>query len=299
MRTYNYRLLDVFTDRPFGGNPLAVFTDAREMSDATMQSVARELNLSETTFVLPPKDPSHHYWVRIFTPLVELPTAGHPTIGTAFALALEERIRREKAQQRVVFEEASGPVSVTMDAPMITMSQALPTFGPRFHQREAAAALLGLDALSLVPNLPLECVSCGVPYLIVPVLDLEAMQRIRLRLDIWDRTLRRSPHPHVLAFTLQCTDPSSAAHCRMFAPGLGVPEDPATGSASGPLASYLLRYGLLPDRASHTLIFEQGVEIGRPSFIHTMVQVISGQISKLRIGGQCVAVGQGRIQLVV
>jgi trans-2,3-dihydro-3-hydroxyanthranilate isomerase len=266
MKTFVYRLLDVFTNVPFGGNPLAVFTDARAISDAMMQSIARELNLSETTFVLPARDRSHHYWVRIFTPLAELPAGGLPTIGTAYALALEERLRQEATRQRVVFEEQTGPISVTMEAPMPA-------------------------------GMPVQSVSCGVPYLLVPVLDLETMQRIRFRLDIWERVLRRSAHPHVLAFTLQCRYEGSSAHCRMFAPGLGVHEDPATATAAGPLVSYFARWGILDPVPKMQFVCEQGIEIGRPSFIHVTIERNGEQIKSLRIGGQCVAVGSGQIQI--
>lgn len=297
MKSYWYRLLDVFTDVPFGGNPLAVFTDARGLSDSAMQSLARELNLSETTFVLPPRDRSNNYWVRIFTPLAELPSGGLPTIGTAFALALEERLRQDSLRQRVVFEEATGPISVTMEAPMLSMQQPLPEYGPTFVEREAVAAMLGLDVLSLTPGLPLQSVSCGLPYLIVPVVDLEAMRKIRFRMDIWERVLRRTDHPHVYVFTLECKYAGSSAHCRMFAPSLGVHEDPATASAVGPLAGYFAKWGMLEPAARMTLVCEQGVEIGRPSFLHVTLDRDGEQMTALRIGGQCVSIGSGQIQV--
>jgi trans-2,3-dihydro-3-hydroxyanthranilate isomerase len=297
MKTYAYRLLDVFTDVPFGGNPLAVFTEASGLSDSLMQNIARELNLSETTFVLPPRDRTNHYWVRIFTPLTELHSGGVPTIGTAFALALEERLRQDSLRQRVVFEEATGPVSVTMEAPMLSMQQPLPELGPIFQERDAVAAMLGLDTLSLAPGMAIQSVSCGVPFLLVPVADLEAMQRIRFRMDIWERVLRRTPHPHVYAFTLECKYSGSSAHCRMFAPGLGVQEDPATAAAAGPLGGYFAHWNLLPESPRISFICEQGIEIGRPSFIHVTMYRQGGQVSSLRIGGQCVAIGTGQIQV--
>lgn len=297
MKLYTYRLLDVFTDRPFGGKALAVFTDAGGLSDEQMQRFARELNLSETTFVLPALSATHQARVRIFTPLAELPTAGHPTIGTAFALQLEERIRREAEKQRVVFEEEDGPVSVTMESPMITMHQPLPEFAPPFHDVDAVAAILGLDSASLDRALPVQSVSCGIPYLMVPVADLSAMQRIRFRTDIWERVLRRSPHPHVLPFTMQTVDPNATVHARMFAPALGIPEDAATGSAAGPLGCYLVTHGVLRERPELWITSEQGIEMGRPSRIHIGIERSGGQVSKVRVGGQCVAVGEGRFAL--
>jgi trans-2,3-dihydro-3-hydroxyanthranilate isomerase len=257
------------------------------------------LNLSETTFVLPPRESAHHYWVRIFTPLAELPTGGLPSIGTAFALALEERLRRESAKQRVVFEEQTGPISVTMESPMLTMQQALPQFGPIFSEREAIAAMLGLDVSSLPTGMPVQSVSCGVPYLLVPVANLEAIERIRFRLDIWERVLAKTAAPHVLAFTIQCRYEGSSAHCRMFAPSLGVHEDPATATAAGPLVSYFAHWGLLGAERKVNFVCEQGIEIGRPSFIHVLLEREADRVTSLRVGGQCVAVGQGEIVLEI
>jgi len=299
MKSFRYRLLDVFTNVPFGGNPLAVFTDAHGLGDATMQSIARELNLSETSFVLPPRASAHHYVVRTFTPLTELSTGGLPTIGTAYALALEERLRRESAKQRVVFEEQTGPISVTMESPMLTMQQPLPTFGSVFAEREAVAAMLGLDTSSLPTGMPVQSVSCGVPYLLVPLVNLEAMERIRFRSDIWERVLARSANPHVLAFSLQCRYEGSSAHCRVFAPGLGVHEDPATATAAGPLVSYFAHWGLLGAEAKVAFVCEQGIEMGRPSFVHVLLERDADRVTSLRVGGQCVAVGQGEFQLDV
>jgi trans-2,3-dihydro-3-hydroxyanthranilate isomerase len=297
MKSFSYRLLDVFTNVPFGGNPLAVFTDARGLSDVMMQGIARELNLSETTFVLPPRDQTSHYWVRIFTPLAELPAGGQPTIGTAYAVALEERLRQESLRKRVVFEEQTGPISVTMEAPMLSTQQPTPEYGPVFPERGAVAAMLGLDTPALAPGLPVQSVSCGVPYLIVPIVNLEAMARIRFRMVIWERVLRRSQHPQVYAFTEECRYQGSRVHCRMFAPGLGVSEDPATATAVGPLASYLSRAGLLGDEPRVTLVCEQGIELGRPSFIHVTLERTGDTVTSVRVGGQCVAIGQGTIDL--
>ncbi len=299
MQAFTYRLLDVFTRTAFGGNPLAVFTDARGLSDTMMQSIARELNLSETTFVLPPRASPHHYWVRVFTPLAELPSGGLPTIGTAYALALEERLRREATRQRVVFEDQTGPVSVTMETPMFSMQQPLPSFGPIFGERDALAAMLGLDPSALPSGMPVQSVSCTVPYLLVPVANLAAMESIRFRQDIWERVLARSPHPHVLAFTLQCRSEGSSAHCRMFAPGLGLHEDPATATAAGPLVAYFARWGLLGPDPRVEFVCEQGIEIGRPSFIHVTIERNLDQIVSLRVGGQCIAIGQGEIHIDV
>src|SRR5215207_1337913 len=166
MRRLHYHLVDVFTDRAFGGNPLAVVTNGRGVREETMQSVAKEFNLSETTFVLPPDDPRHDWRVRIFTPSSELPMAGHPTVGTAFVLAREHLISRAGRETHIIFEEGVGPVPVRVEfedgePSFAEMSQPLPTFGPRLHDAGAVAAMLSLEAADIDDGLPLEVVSCG------------------------------------------------------------------------------------------------------------------------------------------
>jgi trans-2,3-dihydro-3-hydroxyanthranilate isomerase len=293
VKKLHYHLVDVFTDRLFGGNQLAVFTDGRGVSPELMQSIARELNLAETTFVLPAEKAGTDFRVRIFTPLAELPMAGHPTIGTAFVLAREKKV----TGSLVTFEEGVGPVPVTIGPGRIEMQQPLPSYGARF---EAApiAEMLSLDASAIKETgLPLEVVSCGVPFLFVPVRDLEAMRTIRLRLDVWDRLLRTSASPHVFAFTRDVEFPGSAVHSRMFAPANGIPEDPATGGASGPLGCYLVRHGVLEPAPRVEFVSEQGIEMGRPSFIHVAIEQEGGKISAVRVGGSCYFVGEGDLEV--
>src|SRR5215217_236727 len=165
MRRLHYHRVDVFTDRAFGGNPLAVFANGRGLAAQTMQAIAKEFNLSETTFVLPPDDPRHDWRVRIFTPGSELPMAGHPTIGTSFVLAREHLIPRAERETNVVFEEGVGPVPVRVEfengEPVFAeMRQPLPTFGPRLDDRKAVAAMLSLGESDVEPDLPVEVVSC-------------------------------------------------------------------------------------------------------------------------------------------
>jgi len=182
MSRYRYVLVDVFTDRPFGGNPLAVFPDARGIGSKTMQAIAKEFNLSETTFILPPTEQKADYRVRIFTPSAELPMAGHPTVGTAFVLTREQS--SAQTQRTTLFlEEGVGLIPVTLDwqgphAPRITMQQPLPTFGPRFEDPNTLASVLSLEPEDLRSDAPIEVVSCGVPFLLVPVKTLQAIQRI-------------------------------------------------------------------------------------------------------------------------
>jgi trans-2,3-dihydro-3-hydroxyanthranilate isomerase len=248
LNSARYVLVDVFTDQAFGGNPLAVFVDGAEVPEHLMQRIARELNLSETTYVLPPAEPQNLCRLRIFTPLEELPMAGHPTVGSAFALAVEGRF---STPQTIVFEEGVGAVPVevrgTSGVPTgAVMTQPLPEFGPRFADAPRIAEMLTLETADLSPGLPIETVSCGVPYLVVPLASLAAVRRARLRLDLWEKLLGGFASRHVYLFSRQTLAEDAAVHARMFAPAAGVPEDPATGSAAGPLGCYLVRHGLAP-----------------------------------------------------
>lgn len=293
-RPYHYRLVDVFTDQRFSGNPLAVFTDARGLDTERMQRIARELNHSETTFVFPPFDQSHDYSVRIFSPHAELPTGSYPSIGTAFALS-QERVVAALPRHRMVFDEASGPVSVSLVSPITTTKQELPRFGSVYPETHTAAAVLSLTLDDLIPGLPVQAVASSMPFLLIAVNGLDALRRIRLRTDIWERTIRRFEAPHIYAFTLESERPGSTATARMFAPALGISEAPATESAGGPLAAYLVRYRLVPARRELLFVFEQGAEIGRPSVVHVSAEQDNDELTQLRIGGQCVMVGEGTI----
>jgi trans-2,3-dihydro-3-hydroxyanthranilate isomerase len=295
-RPYRYRLVDVFTEQRFHGNPLAVFTDARGLDTQLMQRIARELNHAETTFVFPPLDRAHDFSVRIFSPHAELPTAAHPSIGTAFALAHERTLAAAAVpKDRLVFDESSGPVSVSMVSPITTIKQELPKFGTRYPEPHTAAAVLSLGMEDMLGGVPVQAVGSSLPYLLVPVAGLEALKRIRLRLDIWERTIRRFEAPHVFAFCLQSTNSLASATARMFAPALGISEAPASETACGPLAAYLIHYRLVPPRPEHLFVFDQGAEIGRPSRIHVNARESDGALRELRVGGQCVMVGDGTI----
>ncbi len=306
MKKLNYHLLDVFTNKPFGGNQLAVFTDGRGLSSETMQSIAQELKLSETTFVLPPNDKMNHFRVRIFTPTTELPMAGHPTIGTAFVLARENMIERSADGKTVInLEEGIGTVPVRLEwsnnlpPAFIEMEQPLPAFGSRFQNPQIIADMLSLDVRMITDTgLPLEVVSCGVPFLFVLLKDLQAIRSIRFRLDVWEKALRDFETPHVFAFTREVEFQGSDVHSRMFAPAAGISEDPATGGASGPLGCYLAHHKVL-SAAEGTMEFvsEQGLEMGRPSFIKIRINQDKGEITQVRVGGQCSYMGQGFLVL--
>jgi trans-2,3-dihydro-3-hydroxyanthranilate isomerase len=302
MRKLRYHLVDVFTDRAFGGNPLAVFTNGRGIQPELMQSIAKELNLSETTYVLPPENPENDYRVRIFTPGAELPMAGHPTIGTSFILAREHMIKLRGEETTIKLEEGVGTISVQLNfkdgqADLIWMQQPLPRFGPRFDDAALIAEMLSIAPEAIETRWPIEVVSCGVPFLFVPLKDLAAIRATRLRLDVWEKNLRPTGVSEVFVFTKETEFEGSSVHSRMFAPGLGITEDPATGGASGPLGCYLVRHEVFPATQKAEFTSEQGIEMGRPSIIKIVIEQDAGEISRVTVGGQCRFMGEGYLEV--
>lgn len=295
----NYHLLDVFTDRLFGGNPLAVFPDPpRDLPATMMQRIAKELNLSETTFVFPPADPGADFRLRIFTPAAELPMAGHPTVGTAYLLARLGALGPIAGAKTIVFEEGVGPIAVTVradaqgDPGEVWMNQPIPQFLDIIEDRAVIAEILSLSAADLHEDAPAQVLSSGEPFLFVMLNSLEAIQRIRLRIDLWENVLAGTNAENIFVATTETVHQSSTVHSRMFAPVLGIAEDPATGAASGPLGAYLLRYGLA---RGGDLVSEQGFEIGRPSTIRIRVRRSGSAFSEVAVGGQSVYVGYGAL----
>jgi trans-2,3-dihydro-3-hydroxyanthranilate isomerase len=273
--------------------------DGNGLSDAIMQSIAKELNLSETTFILPPKHPENDFHVRIFTPASELPMAGHPTIGTAFVLAREGLV----AKRRIIFEEGVGPIPVSINddqgIPVFSeMGQPLPSFGPALEDIDAVAAMLSLVPAAIRDTgLPVEIVSCGVPFLFVPLADLHTIKAVQLRLDLWEQIVRDLPAKDVFVFTTEVEFEGSSLHSRMFAPAHGIAEDPATGGASGPLGCYVVRHKVIPSTTELRCTSEQGIEIGRPSFIKIRIEHSGAEISNVRVGGTCRYMGAGFFDL--
>jgi trans-2,3-dihydro-3-hydroxyanthranilate isomerase len=303
LTNFHYHLVDVFTDRAFGGNPLAVFTEGAEIPASQMQAIAKELNLSETTFVLLPRDPKNLCRVRIFTPTSEMPMAGHPTIGTAFVLARTGVIDVFAPETTVIFEEGIGPVPVSINwsdgqPGFIKMRQPLPHFGPRLEDVKSIAQMLSIDPGDITDtNLPMEIVSCGVPLLFVPISSLDAVSRIRFRLDVWDKLLRGSAAENVFVFAKGGRFADSEVHSRMFAPAQGIAEDPATGGASGPLGCYLVHHRVIPSEGELRCVSEQGIEMGRPSFITIRIGHTRGKITDVHVGGTCHYMGSGTLEL--
>lgn len=301
---YRYHLLDVFTDAIFGGNQLAVFLDGRDIPDGTMQRIARELNLSETVFVLPPDTPGATHHTRIFTPGKELPYAGHPTVGTACLLALLGKAPLRDGAGTVVFQQGVGNVRVEVRMPgdasppfaRLTAARA-PEFRPSPIGRDALASLLSLDPADVLDDerhAP-AAASTGGPFLFVALRDRGAVGRTVLDLARWSRELAGTWAPQVFVYAFDPERPGSHLRGRMFAPEMGILEDPATGSAATALAA------LLATRAGtdgvHRWRLEQGFEMGRPSILELEAEVAGGTVTAARVGGTAVLVGSGELRL--
>lgn len=296
--------LDVFTETRFGGNPLAVVLDADALSDDVMQAIAREFNLSETVFVMAATRPAHSARMRIFTPQKELPFAGHPTIGTAALLAeLRTPVHNGEQDALVVLEQQIGTVRVgarlraggaafaEFDAPR------LPGAAGILPPDDVLAAGLGLipSEIGFENHKPL-CFAAGNTFAFVPVTTLEAIARAHIATSHWDRAFEEQGIAGVYLYTRQCAHTGNAFHVRMFAPQLGIPEDPATGSAAVCFAGAVHHYDKLPD-GTYRRTIEQGYEMGRPSQISLTLTVEGGRMTNVRIGGSTVRVATGTLEI--
>jgi trans-2,3-dihydro-3-hydroxyanthranilate isomerase len=301
-RSYRYLHYDVFTDHLFGGNQLAVVLDGRGLSGETMQAIAKEMNFSETTFVLPSEKAGTDVRMRIFTPGEELPTAGHPTIGSTFALARTGVI--DRGRERFVFGCGIGPVPVTLtwkgdELSFAWMSQAKPVFGQPLANPASAAAALSLSAPAVAgTGLPVQVVSCGVPFLFIPLTSRAAVDNAAINRGPLDDLLQssKSGAHGVFLFSAERGSDRATVYSRMFAPELGVAEDPATGIASGPLGCYLVRHKVVPPAKAGAMLSLQGVKMGRPSHVHIAVGLQKGgDITSVRVGGEAVLAGEGTL----
>ena len=301
MRSYRFLQYDVFTDRLFGGNQLAVFLDGRGLSTDTMQAIAKEMNFSETTFVLPAETTGTDARVRIFTPGAELPMAGHPTIGTTFALARTGVVASGRAQ--IVLGLGIGPTPVALtwkneDLVFAWMTQPNPTFGEPLADREAVASALSISSAAITgTGRPVQVISCGNPFLFVPLTARRAVDNASVNAPVLERVLREtSPPAHgVFLFSSEPGPDRATVYSRMFAPDFGVMEDPATGSASGPLGCYLVRHQVVPADRAGSILSLQGVKMGRPSHVHVSIGSTGGAITSVRVGGEAVLAGEGTL----
>jgi len=295
MRKLPFVQVDVFTDRPFAGNPLAVFPDAEGLTAVQMQAIASEMNLSETTFVLPPEGDGDAR-VRIFTPAVELPFAGHPSVGTACELVRLRLVDVYEPVTTVVLELGVGPTTVEVAVrdgqPVSATVHQRP---PVFHApapRGSVAAVLGLDLDDLHPEFDPVPVDTGLCYTVIPLVSQRALARVALDLELAGDFERRHAEIYPCAFTGQ-VDPWVEA--RGLFPFAGIQEDPATGSAAGPLAAYMAREGVLPPEEERVVL--QGQQIGRPSFLTVAVSGTADHITDVRVGGPVQPVLRGELSL--
>ena len=303
MADLRFYTLDVFTDTLFGGNPLAVVFGAESLEADRMQTIAAEFNLSETVFVLPPARETSTRRIRIFTPRAELAFAGHPTIGAAWLLASLGEFEPAELESGeggacVVLEEAVGdvavdvkmaadlPVAATMSVPVAPARLSFP------HEAIEIAPMLTLEPDDVGADYELGVYSCGTPFVFVCLKSADAVRRARMRDDVSERLLAGTEAIGVFLFAFETESPRAQIHARMFAPAMGIAEDPATGGAVSALA------GLLATRqqdGKHELVVEQGVEMGRPSFLTLEYECREGQASAVRVGGSCVRVSEGAL----
>ena len=303
MRTYRYLHLDVFTDRPLQGNQLAVFPNAANLEPVLMQSIALEMAFSETTFVLPPETSDTHARVRIFTPRDEIPMAGHPTIGTTFALAHEGTLAPE--QKSITLGLGIGPTLVRLEwkagrLHFAWMTQPIPEFGAIPANTGDLAGALGVKEADIRDTgLPVQVASSGVPFLYVPMSSRDAVNRAELERGAFVRFCRAEGLQEfpVFLFSLESTGDGATVFSRMFAPGFGVTEDAGTGGASGPLGGYLVHHGAVSTEQAARMVSLQGVKMGRPSEIHISIAARDRQITDVRVGGQAVLVAEGTLSL--
>jgi trans-2,3-dihydro-3-hydroxyanthranilate isomerase len=314
-----YLHLDVFTDRPFEGNQLAVFPEPKGLTTDEMQTITREMNFSECTFIFPADEPvpetqaaqaaganPGRVKMRIFTPYEELPMAGHPTIGSTFALAAEGVI--EPGRENFVFELGIGPTPVSLEwvdgrLSFAWMTQPLPTFAEEMADRAAVATAVGIDERDLAGDLPVQMVSCGVPFLFIPMASRRAVDTVSVDRKALARCCRGAGLDELPAFFFTTEGAGSTGgsgetvYSRMLAPGFGIAEDPATGGASGPLGCYLVHHEVIAPEAAQRIISLQGVAMKRPSRIYISIDSRDGGIMRVRVGGRSVMVGRGELTI--
>jgi len=294
----DYALVDVFAERPLEGNMLAIFSDARELSDAQMQALARETNLAETTFIFPsdtPK-PDEAVRVRIFTTQEELPFAGHPTLGTASWLYWNHPTL--KGSSSITLQLNAGPITVRFEPPAPgelgvrgTMRQRDPVF-IRTHDRAEVARILDLPVDALDPAHPIQTVSTGMPFCMVPIRSLAAIRQLAIPQAAAQAWLNANESKFFYCLAPADTASGAHFHCRMqFYNG----EDPATGSASGCAISYLVRHGIVP--SEQPTVFEQGIEINRPSRIYVQASLHDGKVTNVFVGGRTIPVASGHFSV--
>jgi trans-2,3-dihydro-3-hydroxyanthranilate isomerase len=299
-----FTLVDVFTSRPFGGNQLAVFTDAAALSASEMQELAHEMNFSESTFVMPAESAGAARRVRIFTPRREIPMAGHPTVGTTWVLASRGEIALGSASVDATLQLGIGPMTVTIESTggkpdFVWMAHREAEFGAKREDREHVAKALGVTAADIRDDLPVQSVSTGFHFIFVPLRTIEALGKCVSNGAALAALFKPGEQPlPVYMFVANQSGGEFSAQSRMFAPHTdGITEDPATGSAAAPFGAYAANYGLIKPAPKTSFMIEQGVEMDRPSQIRVEVARKDSGAFAIRIGGRCVIVGEGAMFL--
>jgi len=292
-----YLQYDVFTDKPLAGNQLAVFTDTAGLTAEQMQAMTRETKFSECTFVQPAEAAGTDVRLRIFGPANEMQFAGHPVIGSTFALADDGAIKA--GQKEFTFGLGIGPTLVELEwqgdrLQFAWMTQQKPTYGPVFPTPALLAGALGIEPSALRPNTPPQEVSCGSPFMFVPLASRAAVDQavIDTRAAAAAFEAAKLTRRGLFIFTTEPGADGATVYSRM----MGANEDPATGSASGPLGCYLIKHGLVPADKAGSIVSAQGVKMGRPSRIHIKLDVQGAEVTRVRVGGTSVLVGEGRLR---
>ena len=284
--------VDVFSNKLFGGNPLAVFLNGENFKEEQLQQVAKEMNLSETTFIFPRSHPDAHFDVRIFTPKKEIPFAGHPTLGTAFVLKYAGLISNKT--NKLILNFKGGLISVHHQKDgIIMMETPAGKILKTISNTKEIADTLGLKPQNIDPNLPIQTVTTGFPALLVPIESIGAMKEIILNLALLKPLLREEKVDMIYPFTRQTIDQENSIHARGFAPFIGIPEDPGTGSVASALGYYLNEKNSKEKR----IIIEQGYEMKRPSNIFVEINDVEGRTNEIRVGGKVRLVFKGTLYL--
>jgi trans-2,3-dihydro-3-hydroxyanthranilate isomerase len=292
MRTHSFTIVDVFAEKKYAGNQLAVFKDAGHLSDDEMQLFAKEMNYSETTFILSDRKRKGGYDVRIFTPAQEIPFAGHPTLGTAFVI--QQEIIREPVE-KVILNLPVGQIPVALsfskgEVDDLWMEQKHPEFGSELDKAEVARSL-SIEEADIENRFPVQEVSTGLPFMIVPLKTLEAVKRARVNRAVFFGLIAKTKAKAPLIFCPETYDPKNDLNCRVFVDYYDIPEDPATGSANGCLAGYLVKHRYFGDEPINVRV-EQGYEIGRPSLLYLKAEGNADAIDVL-VGGKVFKIAEG------
>ncbi|MGE7593599.1 PhzF family phenazine biosynthesis protein [Peribacillus frigoritolerans] len=289
MERINYSIVDVFSNGKYTGNQLAVFKNAGNIPDKEMQQIAKEINFSETTFILSDSKNDGSYDVRIFTPNEEVPFAGHPTIGTAYIIQNEVL---EAPLDNIILNFKGGQITVSFNnqEELLWMKQNQPTFG-RILDTDKISEVLNIHKENMDDRFPIQEVSTGLPVLVVPLKSLEAVKKVKINREKYFELIEHMDAKAIMVFSPETYDSKNDLNVRDFADYYGIPEDAATGSSNGCLAAYLVKYGYF-ERSEIDIRVEQGYEIERPSLLFLKAGDDNGEID-VHVGGKVVKIAQG------